>query len=99
MPDSKIWPETQWWVPFGVQKGKGGFFEAQNDFMGRVNGASASNNPPLFDEGPVYDIPPHFDWSIPEKSMGEVSSLKNLSISYMALVKDKNALEYLYSSL
>ena len=67
--------------------------------MGTVNGALASNYPPLFDEGHVYDMPPHFDWSIPEKSMGEVSSLKNLPRIYMALVKEKNALEYLYSLL
>ena len=51
---------TQKKVPFYVQKEKRVFLKAQNEFVDRYC-ASNSVVPLVFDEGPVFDMPPSFD--------------------------------------
>ena len=53
----------------------------------------------VFDEGHVYDMPPHFYWSTPKRSQGNVSALKNISKSCLALNKHGDVLHELYSLL
>ena len=47
-------------VTFHVQKEKWVFFDAQNEFVDR-NHTSTFVVPPVFDEGPIFDMLPSFD--------------------------------------
>ena len=54
-------------IPFHIQKEKGVFFDARNEFM-KKNRASTSNYFLVFDDKPILDIPPSFDQKLTMKS-------------------------------
>ena len=61
------------------------------------NHASTSDVPPVFDEGSVTNMPPSFDRSIPKKPTDQVSILNNLLKSCLALVKNEDSLEKIWT--
>ena len=78
-------------VPFDVQKEKGVFFSAQNEFMDR-NRASIYADFLVFNDGLVIEMPPSFDQSLPRKLTENVSILKNFLKICLSLVKNKYSL-------
>ena len=87
----RIWPTILKNVQFDVEKEKWIFFDAQHEFVDR-NHASTSADFSVFDEGPIIDMPPSFDQSIPNRSKEKVNILKSLLKSCLALAKDEHAL-------
>ena len=81
-------------VSFNIQKEKGFFLDAQNEFMD-INHASTFVGFLVFDKIPILEMPPSFDQSLPRKSTEKVSILKNFVKNCLSLVKDKYALEEL----
>ena len=80
-----------------IKKEKGVFFESQMNLCKRPNGALTSSTPLAFDDGLVYNMPPHFDRFIPENSLGKVSVLRKFLKSCLALVKDEQVIRELHS--
>ena len=78
-------------MPFDVNKEKGVFFDARNGFVD-INRTLTFVTPPMFDEGPVIDMPLSFDRSVPKKSTYQVIILKNFLKSCLTLVKNENDL-------
>ena len=70
-----------------------------DEFTGWDNGSSTWNGLHVFDEGPVYDMSPQFDWSLLEKSTRKVSTLKSFLKLCLDLVKDENESQWFYSIL
>ena len=112
LPKEELWHEKIKWVIYKTQGSDHGHNDKhhlitkrerdilwENVFMGRDKGFSTLNISPVFDEGPIYDMFPWFNWSIPEKLTERVSTLKTFLKSCLALVKDENASEKLSSLL
>lgn len=78
-----------------MYKSRKGYFSRPVEFMDKNNGASIANAPLVFNEGLVYDMPHNFDWSIPKKSSGKISALKNFWRSCLALIKYEYSLKEL----
>ena len=53
----------------------------------------------MFDDGPIIEMPPSFNQSIPRMSIEKVSILKSLLKIYLALVKDEDVLAELSTLL
>ena len=79
-------------VSFNIQKEKGFFLDAQNEFMD-INHASTFVDISVFDDGSILDMPPSFHQSLRRKLTKKVSNLKIFFKICLALVKDKYALE------
>ena len=73
------------------------FFEEGDEFIGWNNGSSTWNGLHVFDEGPVYDMSPQFDWSLLEKLTRKISTLKSFLKHCLDLFKDKNESQWFYS--
>ena len=59
------------------------------------NRPSTSTDFSVFDDEPILEMPPSFDQSFQGKSTEKVSKLKIFFKSFLTLIEDKYALQYL----
>ena len=82
---------TQNKVSFDVQKEKGVFFDAHNEFIDR-NQALSSTTVPILDNGTILEMPQIFDQLFERNTTKKVIKLNNLFKIYLVLMEDKYTL-------
>ena len=70
---------------------KGLFFDACHDFIDR-NQESTSIFVPIFDQGPILEIPQRFEQLFQRKSIEKVIKLRDFFKSVSALIEDKDVM-------